>query len=162
MPFTLADTGAPNFTEESTRPTWNGTHVSPVRIPDASAPNVFLILPVNNVHDPAANCAPQPFGCAPSVDGPFKNILPRDIFRRPGTVVNNIAFFKNLAGPREWVTFQLRGEFYNLTNHPNLYFAPSSLDVNTSQFNSGAGSTPGVVASYRDSRQVVFALRASF
>ncbi len=162
MPFTLADTGAPNFTEESTRPTWNGTHVSSVRVSDASAPNVFLILPVNNVHDPAANCQPQPFGCAPSVDGPFNNILPRDTFRRPGTIVNNIAFFKNLSGPRERFTLQLRGEFYNLFNHPNLYFSPSSLDVNTSQFNTSTGSTPGVVASFRDSRQVVLALRASF
>jgi hypothetical protein len=160
MPYSLADTGAVNWSEETTRPTYNGGHVSSTRVPDPTAPNVFLILPINNVRN-SGNCLkPAPFGCSPSVDGPFTGMLGRDTFRRPGTIVNNVSFFKDIAGPREGIKLQLRGEFYNLFNHPNLYYAFSSLDVNTKQF--AGGTSPGVVASFRDNREVVVALRVSF
>ena len=163
MPYSLADTGALNWSgEETTRPTISGAYVSSTRIPDPTAPNVFLILPINNVRDASGNCVtPAPFGCATSVDGPFTaGILGRDTFRRPGTFVNNISFFKNIPGPRESVKVQLRAEFYNLLNHPNLYYSFSSLDVNTKQFN--GGTSPGVVASFSDNREIVVALRVSF
>lgn len=162
MPYSLADTGAVNWSEETTRPTYNGAHVASTRIPDPTAPNVYLILPINNVRDSIGNCvAPAPFGCSPSVDGPFTGgILGRDRFRRPGTIVNNISFFKDIPGPREGIKIQLRGEFYNFFNHPNLYYSFSSLDVNTRQFN--GGTSPGVVASFRDNRQIVLAVRVSF
>ena len=132
------------------------------RIPDPTAPNVYLILPINNVRDSSGNClTPAPFGCAANVDGPFPgNVLGRDTFRRPGTIVNNISFFKNIPGPRENIKIQLRGEFYDFVNHPNLYYSFSSLDVNTRQFN--GGTSPGVVASFHDNRQIVLALRVSF
>jgi hypothetical protein len=162
MPYSLADTGATNFSEETTRPTYNGAPVSSVRIADPTAPNVFLILPINSVRDSSRNCLPAaPFGCAPSVDGPYTgSVLGRDTFRRPGTVVNNISFFKDLPGPREAIKIQLRAEFYNFANHPNLYFSFSSVDVNTKQFN--GGTSPGVVASFKDNREIVGAIRVSF
>jgi hypothetical protein len=162
MPYSLADTGAVNWSEETTRPTYNGTPVHSTRIPDPTAPNVYLILPINNVRDSSGNClTPAPFGCAANVDGPFPgNVLGRDTFRRPGTIVNNISFFKNIPGPRENIKIQLRGEFYDFVNHPNLYYSFSSLDVNTRQFN--GGTSPGVVASFHDNRQIVLALRVSF
>jgi hypothetical protein len=167
MPYGLADTGATNWSgNETTRPTYNGAAVQSVRIPDATAPNVFLILPINSVRDSNGNClAPQPapFGCGPSVNGPFSgNVLGRNTFRRPGTIVNNISFFKDFPGPRENIKIQFRGEFYDFANHPNLYFSSSSLDVNTLQFNSSNGPTAGVVASFADSRQIVLALRVTF
>jgi Carboxypeptidase regulatory-like domain/TonB dependent receptor len=167
MPLGLADTGVVNWSgNETTRPTYNGAAVPSVRIPDASAPNVFLILPINAVRDSNGNCLspqPAPFGCGPSVNGPFTGgVLGRNTFRRPGTVVNNISFFKDFPGPRESIKIQLRGEFYNFVNHPNLYFSSSSLDVSTLQFNSPSGPSAGVVASFADSRQVVLALRVTF
>jgi hypothetical protein len=162
MPYGVADTGAANWTEETTRPTYNGQHVSSVRIPDPNAPNVFLILPINSVRDSSGNClAPAPFGCAANVDGPFpSNVLPRDFFNRPGTIVNNITFFKNIRLRREGMQLQLRAEFYDFFNHPNLYFSPSSLDVNSKQFN--GGTSAGVLASFHDNREAVVALRFSF
>ena len=58
---------------------------------------------------------------------------------------------------------QFRAEFYNLFNHPNLYVNGGSNDVNTSSFNRNRGQTiPAVTASFRDSRQIVVALKLIF
>ena len=166
MPYSIADTGALNWSgNETTRPTFNGAHVPSVRVPDANASNVFLILPINSVRDSNGNCltpTPNPFGCSPSVNGPFVGMLGRNTFRRPGTVVNNISFFKDFPGPREGMNFQFRAECYDFVNHSNLYFSSSSLDVNTLQFNTPTGPSAGVVASFKDNRQIVLALRFSF
>jgi hypothetical protein len=163
MPYSLADTGAANWSgQETTRPLYSGAQVHATQIPDPVAPNVFLILPINNVRDSNGTClTPAPFGCAPSVDGPFTGgILGRDTFRRPGTFVNNISFFKNIQGPREGMSLQFRAEFYDFLNHPNLYYSFSSLDVNSKQYN--GGTSAGVLASFSDNRQVVLALRINF
>ncbi len=74
--------------------------------------------------------------------------------------MNNISFFKNIQGPREGMSLQFRAEFYDFLNHPNLYYAFSSLDINSKQYN--GGTSAGVLASFSDSRQVVLALRISF
>lgn len=58
---------------------------------------------------------------------------------------------------------QFRMEFYNLFNHPNLYVNGGTNDVNASTFNRSGGQTiPGVTASFRDSRQIVAALKLIF
>ena len=58
---------------------------------------------------------------------------------------------------------QIRAEFYNLFNHPNLYIRPGTNDVNTLSFNPSQGQTvPGVTAFFQDSRQIVLALKLMF
>lgn len=73
------------------------------------------------------------------------------------------AVMKNFPLSSEGVTLQFRAEFYNLFNHPNLYLNAGTGDVNAQSFALSVGeSVPGVTASFRDSRQVVLALRLMF
>jgi hypothetical protein len=61
------------------------------------------------------------------------------------------------------MNLQFRAEFYNLFNHPNLYVNGGSIDVNAASFNRPDGpAVPGVTASFRDSRQIVVALKLIF
>jgi hypothetical protein len=167
QPFTIVDSGVPDFTGEHTRPRVNGVLPRPGSIiPDALSPNNFLYLPLNQVYDPSsglclANTAP--FACEVSVNGPFDDTLGRNTYRRPGTFYQDTAVMKNFPLSSEGVTLQFRAEFYNLFNHPNLYVNAGTGDVNAQSFALSAGeSVPGVTASFRDSRQVVLALRLMF
>jgi hypothetical protein len=70
---------------------------------------------------------------------------------------------KNFPLPKEGLTLQFRAEFYNLFNHPNLYVNSGTGDINAQSFAvSPVESVPGVTASFRDSRQIVLALRFMF
>src|SRR5207253_2158127 len=59
------------------------------------------------------------------------------VFRGPGTNNWDVALFKNIR-IRERVTVQLRGEFYNLFNHPSF----NAVD-NTAVFDSTGKQTNG-------------------
>jgi hypothetical protein len=167
QPFTIADTGVPDFRGERTRPRLTGIppRVGPL-VPDAVSPNTFLYLPLNQVYDPAsgiciANTAP--FACEISVNGPFDGILPRNTFRQPGTYYQDTALLKNILLPKEGMKLQFRAEFYNLFNHPNLYINGGTNDVNASPFTRSDGhSVPGVTANFGDNRQIVMALKLIF
>jgi hypothetical protein len=167
QPLTIADSGVPDLSYGvSTRPRLTGTapHSSAL-IPDAASPNKFLYLPINQVYDANGACLPgtTPFACEVSVNGPFDGILPRNFFRQPGTYYQNTAVLKNIPLPREGVKLQFRAEFYNLFNHPNLYVNSGTNDVSASSFHrSGAQTIPGVTASFRDSRQIVLAVKLIF
>ena len=98
-----------------------------------------------------------------SVNGPFDGTLSRNTYRAPGTYYQNTALMKNFPLPREGMKLQFRAEFYNLFNHPNLYVNGNTNDVSISSFKSKTGQFgPGVTASFRDSRQIVPALRLTF
>jgi hypothetical protein len=167
QPYTLADFGVPDFRGERTRPRLTGTppRVGPL-LPDASSQNSFLYLPINQVYDPfsgkcMANTAP--FACEISVNGPFDGTLSRNTFRQPGTYYQNTALLRNIPLPNERMKLQFRAELYNLFNHPNLYVNGGSTDVSTPSFAPSKGhSVPGVTASFRDSRQIVLALKFIF
>jgi hypothetical protein len=104
-----------------------------------------------------ANTAP--FACEISVNGPFDRTLPRNTFRQPGTYYQDTALLKNIPLPKEGMKLQVRGEFYNLFNHPNLYINGGTNDVNASPFTRRDGQTvPGVTANFGDNRQIVFSL----
>jgi hypothetical protein len=104
-----------------------------------------------------------PLACEVSVNGPFDGILPRNSFRQPGTYYQNTAVLKNIPLPREVAKLQFRAEFYNLFNHPNLYVNSWTNDVNASSFHRSCAPTiPGVTASFRDSRQIVLAVKLIF
>ena len=167
QPFTINDSGVPDLSPgSSTRPRLTGT--SPRAgslVPDAVSPNSFLYLPINQVYDASGACIADtvPFGCEISVNGPFDGILSRNTFRQPGTYYQNTALLKSILLPKEGMKLQFRAEFYNLFNHPNLYINGGSNDVNASSFNRPDGpAVPGVTASFRDSRQIVVALKLIF
>ena len=108
-----------------------------------------------------ANAAP--FACETSVNGPFDGTLSRNTFRQPGLFFQDTALIKNFKLPRERVTLQFRAEFYNLFNHSNLYVNGRATDVSTNTFSRPDGNfVPAVVASFRDNRQVIMALKLIF
>src|SRR5262249_55970047 len=145
-------------------------------MPDAHAPNAFLILPLNPVRFPDGSCIPDaaPLACQISVNGPFEGELGRNTLRRPGTHFENLAFIKNFdlpsIGGREGMKLQWRAEFYDLFNHSNLYLKTDTTDVAAPSFNIQQGlAVPGVVASFgkpdrapQEARQIVMALKFIF
>jgi len=135
-------------------------------VADALSANSYLYLPINQVYDPLTGlCIARaaPFACEISVNGPFEDTLSRNTFRQPGLFFLNTALIKNLRLPGERMKLQLRAEFYNLLNHPNLYLNDSSTDVSTPSFTNSSGQfIPGVVAGFRDNRQVVLAAKLLF
>lgn len=167
QPFTIADTGMPDFRGERTRPRLTG---NPPRVgslvPDAVSPNSFLYLPLNQVYDATGTCMANttPLACEISVNGPFDGTLSRNTFRQPGTYYEDAALLKNIPLPKEGIKLQFRAEFYNLFNHPNLYINGGTNDVNVSAYTRSVGqpAIPGVTASFRDNRQIVIALKLMF
>ena len=166
QPFSLADFGTPDVTNERTRPRLTGPLPGTTLIPDSLSANSYLFLPINEVYDPVTGrciADAEPFACEVSVNGPFEHVLPRNSFRQPGLLFLNTALIKNLPLPNERAKLQLRAEFYNLFNHPNLYVNGASIDLSTGTFTSTNGTrVPGVTASFRDSRQVVLALKLTW
>jgi len=81
------------------------------------------------------------------------------VFRGPGTNNWDVALFKNIP-IKEKVTFQLRGEFYNLFNHPSF----SGVDT-AAQFNAAGQQTSntfGNLTSDLGPRQIQLAGRITF
>jgi hypothetical protein len=166
QPFSLEDLGTPDVTVERTRPRLTGALPRTSLIPDALSANTYLYLPINEVYDPLTGlCIAKaaPFACEISVNGPFQGTLSRNTFRQPGLFFWNTAVIKNFPLPKEKAKLQFRAEFYNLLNHPNLYVKDSSTDVSTPSFTNFSGQfIPGVIASFRDNREVVLALKVLF
>jgi hypothetical protein len=181
QPFNLRDSRVTDRDlADNTRPRVTGPLPGALRssaiVADARTPNAFLILPLNTVRRPDGSCleAAAPFGCQLSVNGPFNGSLGRNVFRRPGTQFQNLAFIKNFDFPasnrREGLKLQFRAEFYNFFNHSNLYFKADTANVGVSSFNtSGGTSVPGVLASFgtpdrfpQEARQLVLAVKLIF
>jgi hypothetical protein len=181
QPFSLRDNQVVDReVDDSTRPRVTGV-LSPLLqgsaiVPDARAPNAFLILPLNPIRYADGSCIPDPapLACQISVNGPFETELGRNTFRRPGTHFENFAIIKNFDLPslrgREGLRLQWRAEFYNLFNHSNLYLKTDTNNVAAPSFNTQTGQTvPGVVASFgtpdrapQEARQIVMALKFIF
>jgi hypothetical protein len=166
QPFTIGDSGVPDLFTERTRPRLTG--IAPAageRVPDATSPNSFLYVPLNEAYDSSGACLANaaPFACEISVNGPFDGNLPRNTYRAPGTYYQNTALLKNFPLSREGMQLQFRAEFYNLFNHPNLYVNGGTNDINSLSFNRKDGlAVPGVTTTFRDNRQIVFALKFMF
>ena len=181
QPFNLRDSRvADRDLADNTRPRVTGPlpgalHGSAI-VADARTPNAFLVLPLNIVRRPDGSCleSAAPFGCQFSVNGPFNGSLGRNVFQRPGTQFQNLAFIKNFnlpaSGRREGMKVQCRAEFYNFFNHSNLYFKADTANVGVSSFNTAGGtSVPGVLASFgtperfpQEARQLVLAVKLIF
>jgi hypothetical protein len=157
QPFTLIDSNAPNFGSDQARPTFIGGQLPSYTLtPTPNRPNTFLYLPINPVYDETGECVRTggPIGCAPDVNGPFIGTLGRNLFRRPGTRREDIALFKRTRLPwREGMSLELRAEFYNAFNHPNLVLKPGTQDI-------GIGS--GVMVTKSGSRQIILGAKFNF
>jgi hypothetical protein len=180
LPFTIFDNRVPDREiSDDTRPIVTGPLSiltnSPSMTPDKQAPNAFLYLPVNLIRYPNGSCIPNsyPLACLPSVNGPYQGALGRNVFSRPGLFWSNLSFMKNIdfsgIHGREGISLQLRAEFYNFTNHSNLYIKPDTTNIAAAFFNSTMGTVPGVVTSYgtpehgpQEARQVVFGIKLLF
>jgi hypothetical protein len=177
QPFGLFDSATPGIANDTTRPRLTGHVPQFTLVPDAVTPNAFLFIPINQIRDAADNCMPNatPFACEPSINGPFDGIISRNVFRRPGAQYHTLALMKNWILPRvfnrEGMKLQLRAEFYNVFNHPNLYVPPGTNDVSNATFNVSNGATVAGVTLRRgdngagfltDNRQIVMAVKWIF
>jgi hypothetical protein len=166
QPFSLGDFGTPDWSGERTRPRLTGPLPRNTLTADLLSPNQYLFLPINEVYDPVSGrciAGAAPFACEVSVNGPFEQVLPRNTLRQPGLFFINTAGMKNFALLENRLKLQMRAEFYNVFNHPNLYVNSASTDVSTNSFTNAAGTfVPGVTASFRDNRQTVLALKMTF
>lgn len=158
QPFTVFDGNNPEETVENTRPILVGRVPGYTLVADKQQANVFLLLPLNT----------GAFAGGSTVNRVEAGTLPRNTFRRPGTRSENIALLKDFGLPtvfgREGVKVQLRGELYNVFNHPNLVVNAGSNEINTPSFFPTATGDPveGVTASKLGNRQVVVAVKISF
>jgi hypothetical protein len=163
QPFEVLDTGAPNRDGSAIyRPRLAGVVAQPFgedqRRADAVVPNQFFYMPVNAVRR-SGSCIAEaaPYACLPNAADPAADMLPRNPFRRPGRISNNLTVARAFR-LRERLSLQIRGEFYNAFNHSNLSIAgPVDLASNTIL------NKPYIVASRTSAgRQVVMAARIQF
>ena len=198
-PFSIFDSGVPDFTVETTRPILVGAQTGRVALQkDPTNANNFLYIPITPGNDPrktpydffgsgACNPVTGHYTCEPSVNRPGNGIIGRNTFFRPGSWNQNLVLAKSFA-LHEGISLQVRGEFYNLFNHSNLYVNGGSNDINAgSSFNvistdvSAGGvceyvlgtplpggttscpyAVPGITASRADNRQMVFGAHLTF
>jgi hypothetical protein len=110
-------------------------------VPDPVVPNRFSFIDSGNFVpiDPTIN---------PAVFPPFlPNTVGRNFFRGPGFWNVDLGVYKRFRISEE-TSFQLRGEFYNVFNHANL-FVPFGVDIGSS-----AGSSDFVPA-FKRGRRVI-------
>jgi hypothetical protein len=93
-------------------------------VPDTTLTNRFNFIPASN------------FAVAPTttVFPPFTGLttVGRNFFRGPGFWDFDFGVYKRFRISED-ASFQLRGEFYNLFNHSNL-FVPNAVDINSTNF----------------------------
>jgi hypothetical protein len=121
----------------------------PSNITATSTPNVYKYLDVSKVVDSSyvnAKTGVSDFGPFP------KNMIGRNAFRTPGAWNLDFAIHKNIKFS-ERTALQLRGEFFNVFNHPNLYVNTGDNDVSSVDY---------VSASYGGRRNVQLAAKFIF
>ena len=101
--------------------------------PVAGTPNSFVYIDASRLTTGAFSNA---FGTYEV--GPYPaDMSKRNQFRGPGFWNFDFGLYKNFRVTERY-TIQLRGEFYNIFNHANLYVNPASLDIEGGDVN-----TPG-------------------
>ncbi|HZR28749.1 MAG TPA: carboxypeptidase regulatory-like domain-containing protein [Terriglobales bacterium] len=137
-PFTVFD--ATNSQEQTPRyaPLGTITDFQGSDHPRGTDPNVFsyLVLP------PRQDFSNPVLGFSDL--GPFPaNMTSRNTFRGPNHWWLDFGLYKNFK-LTERVGLQLRGEAYNIANHPNLWVVGSSADPSTSFADIGTAGCPAV------------------
>ncbi|MCU1329004.1 MAG: TonB-dependent receptor [Bryobacterales bacterium] len=127
----------------------------------STKPNTFVAAPGANTFQ-IYTFFPAEISHEPNLLTPTSNWLPnmskRNSFRAPGFHNLDVAIYKDTR-LNEKLTLQLRGEFFNLLNHANLYLIGTTA-------NTGAGNTIdgcfGCTGSSYDRRQIQVAARIRF
>jgi carboxypeptidase family protein len=101
------------------------------RFPDAAIPNRFNFLPVGGNFAVGGNLTPGT--TTTTALPPFApNTIGRNFFRGPGFWSADFGLYKRFRFTEE-TSFQIRGEFYNIFNHSNL-FVPGPVDISSTNF----------------------------
>jgi outer membrane receptor protein involved in Fe transport len=99
-------------------------------VPDAVAPNTFQYLPITGL-TPGDFVNPV---TGTSEFGPFPaNMTGRNAFRAPGFFQLDTAVLKNIR-ISETKSVQLRGEFFNVLNHANLFIVNNNTDISATAY----------------------------
>src|SRR6266545_2404297 len=94
-------------------------------VPDTAVPNRFNFIPASNFAVAPTTTVFPPFT-------PGLTTVGRNFFRGPGFWNFDFGVYKRIRISEE-TNFQIRGEFYNIFNHPNL-FVPNAVDINSTNF----------------------------
>ncbi|HEY8459302.1 MAG TPA: hypothetical protein VIM99_02925, partial [Blastocatellia bacterium] len=101
------------------------------RFPDPTIPNRFNFLPVGGNFNVGGNLTPG--ATTTSAFPPFApNTIGRNFFRGPGFWDVDFGVYKRFRFTEE-TSLQIRGEFYNIFNHSNL-FVPGAIDISSTNF----------------------------
>jgi hypothetical protein len=153
-PFSVFDTSAQTLDLNAPRATFTGAHptsrntfVQSPTMPDVIRLITFLPSQIASEPNPLTPGSPWP-----------SNMSARDSFRAPGFWNLDIGIHKDIR-LGEHFTLQVRGEFFNVFNHANLYVIGTSADV-------GASNTVdacfGCTGSSYDQRQIQLATKLLF
>jgi hypothetical protein len=101
--------------------------------PDPTIPNRFNFISNGNFNVGGATSALSPAVNPGAVFPPFAvNTVGRNFFRGPGFWDVDFGVYKRFRLTEE-TGFQIRGEFYNVFNHANL-FVPGAVDISSTNF----------------------------
>jgi len=131
--------------------------------PVGGAPNLFNYIDLSSV---APGAFANPITGTSEV-GPFPtNSPPRNAFRGPGFWSFDAGLYKTFKISEKY-RVQLRGEFFNLFNHSNLFAAINQNDVSSFSFIGGVRGintqlNPSVLAAREERRNVQLALKFIF
>jgi hypothetical protein len=137
---------------------------APGTLVDSGDANTFIYINTQSLTTVGsfADAYPAP-GVFGTDSGPYPaEVSKRNAFRGPGYWNFDLGLYKNIS-ITERVKTQLRGEFFNLFNHPNLYINGSSLDIETQ---TAAGNPSNVTATKglytTDHRNIQLAIKFIF
>jgi hypothetical protein len=152
-PFTIYDTSQPdNNGQQAIRPTVNGALPSTTLQPVPGSGGSFLYLDLSS------------FSPTPSVNGPFIGTLGRNTFRAPGVQSWNVSFFRNINfTDTKKLTF--RAEFFNLFNHPNVFVAGGTNNIDGNTLDSVLATRGGLFSNINNveqHRNIQLALKFTF
>jgi hypothetical protein len=98
---------------------------------DPTIPNRFNFISAGNFAPFPTATAGTPFGTGLPPFPP--NTVGRNFFRGPGFWDVDFGIYKRFRISEE-TSFQLRGEFYNIFNHANLFVPIGGVDINSTNF----------------------------
>lgn len=119
--------------------------------PIAGAANLYTYIDLTNQLSNVGSYADPATGVADY--GPYpSNMTARNLFRRPGYWNVDGGLYKSIHFSERY-SLQLRAEFYNTFNHPNLYVNDSDVDISAS---------PLITAYKEGRRQIQLAVKFIF
>lgn len=123
--------------------------------PDSGQPNVFEYI---NLRGLTAGAYVNPL-TGTSEFGPYPDMTKRNAFTGPGFWNVDSGVYKSFKLGEKY-TLQLRGEFYNMFNHSNLYVVYNATDISSNAFIQAKKGFPN--ATINEQRNIQFAAKLIF